>query len=96
MEDQVEVLQKIDIEGGDTRRPISVQVERRTTELNGKPKTYINLLVAVGQKKLLIPRRSSKDVAKAIEQLAEIANKEYTALLEVGGKPPRTYARAED
>lgn len=97
MEDKVEVLHKIDIEGGDTRWPIRVQVERRTTNHDGKNKTYINLLVAVGQKKLFIPRRASKDVAKALEQLAEVANKEYTALLEVGtSKRSRAHRQVED
>jgi hypothetical protein len=88
MEDKVEVLHKVDIEGGDPRWPVSVQVERRTTERDGKSKTYINLLVAVGQKRLFIPRRVSTDVAEAMKKLAGVANEEYTALLEVGGPRP--------
>lgn len=82
MEDLIEVLKKIDIPGGDERWPASVQVERRTTDRNGKRVTYINLLVAVGQKKLFIPRRISKDIARALGELADVASTEYTALLE--------------
>jgi len=88
-EDKIEVLHKRDVPGGDDRWPISVQVERRTTSRDGKSKTYINLLVAVGQKKLFIPRRASKDVASALAELAEVANSEYTALLEETNSPRR-------
>jgi len=82
-EDRIEVLHVINIPGGDTRFPVSVEVERRTSCKNGKEHTYVNLIVAVGKRRLFIPRRVSREVAHALDKAAGIASDEYAELLEL-------------
>lgn len=82
--DKIEVLHNIEIPGGDTRWPVSVQVERRTTQKDGTPKTYINLVISIGAKKLFVPRRVAGELAKALEQASLVASDAYTSLLETG------------
>ena len=81
-DDRVEVLHQIDIPGGDPRWPASVKVERRTTSRDGEDRTYINLVIAVGQKTIFIPRRISQEVGAAVVECSPIANQAYTELLE--------------
>ena len=92
-EDSVEVIHTTDIPGGDPRWPISVQVERRTTSKNGRNEVYINLLLAIGQKKLFIPRRISGEVARALEEASEIAADAYEDLLGDTNLVPRRPSR---
>jgi hypothetical protein len=95
-DDQVEVLHQIDIPGGDERWPASVRVERRTTNRNGESRTYINLLIAVGQKKIYVPRRIAKEIGEAVVQSSPLADKAYTELLELqnlGKRNPGTEER---
>ena len=93
--DKIEVLHTIDIEGGDPRWPVKVEVERRTTERDGKPKTYINTIVAVGPKRLFIPRRVSKDVAEALSAASVVASEAYAQLLEERNLPNSDGGRSE-
>jgi hypothetical protein len=94
-QDVVEVLHQIDIPGGDPRWPASVRVEKRTVRRNGdQPRTYINLLIAVGQKSIYLPRRAAAAVGAAVLECSPIASQAYTELLEdqnlpKGGKLPR-------
>ena len=80
--DQVEVLHCISIPGGDSRFPVTVEVERRTASKNGKEHTYVNLVIAVGKRRLFIPRRVSREVAKALDEAAGLASDAYAELLE--------------
>jgi hypothetical protein len=94
-EDKVEVVHTIDIPGGDPKWPTSVQVERRTTQRDGRDKTYINLLISIGSKRLFIPRRISGEVARALEEASEVAANEYEALLGESNLIPRRPKRQQ-
>ena len=88
-QDVVEVLHQIEIPGGDPRWPASVRVEKRTVQRNGEvPRTYINLLIAVGQKSIYIPRRSAPAVGAAVLECSPSATQAYTELLEDQNLPP--------
>lgn len=87
MEDEVQVLHERDVPGGDPNWPVSIRVERRKMKAwDGKEKTYVNLLVSVGTKKLIIPRRASAAVAAALSELSVLAQGEYVRLLEEQNK----------
>ena len=79
-----QTLKKFEVEGGDPRWPISVEVQKRTSRHNGRDKIYINLVLAVGHKRLFLPRRVGPDVAKLLLQAGEVASEEYKKLLEEG------------
>lgn len=80
--DGVKVLHKRSVPGGDTNRPVSVQVERRTISGTDGDKTYVNLVICVGNTRVIIPRRAAQQTAEALGELQELARREYLALLE--------------
>jgi hypothetical protein len=86
--EKIEVLRKIDIPGGDPRWPASVQVERRTANKDGVDKTYINILVALGERKLFIPRRIAKDIGEALVDVHADASRAYEELLVANNTGP--------
>lgn len=92
--ERIEVLHKIDIPGGDPRWPARVQVERRTANKGGVDKTYINVVVAIGERKLFIPRRIAEDVGEALLDICEVASEEYEKLLLENNTRPQPVGQA--
>jgi hypothetical protein len=81
MED-IQTLHTVTLESGDPRNPVSVSVERRETDCrDGRRKSYINLLICVGNRRLIIPRRIARALAETLPKMVALADKEYEALL---------------
>ncbi len=77
MEGAPTILKKYDIPGGDPRWPVSVEVQRRTKE----DKTYINLTLTIGTRRIFIPRRVASDIADTLKEASRAASEAYKDLL---------------